>query len=558
MSITETTEKKLLEDIQNGKYRDCYLAYNRKSTDEPENQKNSLSYQKAETTKFSSREKIKIAPITIKSFCVDGIISEKHSGFKEDNEVTISDDGLVQYRISRPKFQQLVQFLSLGLFRGIIVLCWDRISRNKGDDTLVRKLMRKGIDVRFVYAKYEKTSSGALHMDIDGMFAEHHSRVTSEKVSINTRNLRERGIVTHRAPIGYLNEGNMEHKPLDPIRAPIIKKMFDLCATGDWSLEDLARWANKQGLTTVPMRRRRTEAEMLAEESEEIVIEKISRPVTANMVHKILTNLFYTGKTFGNDGQYVQSISHAPLVLPEIFNDVQRQLTKRKTSVHYTEKIDLPYRGIARCEFCHRIYTPYIKKDINYYFSRCVTGCPNLKKNFNSDFFEEKVGGLIAKLVFTKDELAEIEARTQTDIVLFEEKRNGRIEEDDRRKKKLREDLSYLRNNRLTLIKAGVYSPEAYIEEETRLNTELTSLQNAEQASDTAMHEVIKDVIKLSELLENVAVYWSFANSYEKEKIIRIIFSELLFSENTLNYKVKKGFIPFENRLNAVGDLTGI
>jgi hypothetical protein len=62
--------------------------------------------------------------------------------------------------------------------------------------------MRKGIDVRFVYANYDKTSAGALHMDIDGMFAEHHSRVTSEKVRLTTWNLRERGVVTYKAPIG--------------------------------------------------------------------------------------------------------------------------------------------------------------------------------------------------------------------------------------------------------------------------------------------------------------------------------------------------------------------
>ena len=77
-----------------------------------------------------------------------------------------------------------------------MVLSWDRISRNKGDDTIIRKLMRRGIDVRFAYATYDDTSAGALHMDIDGMFAQHHSRVTSEKVTMSTRNSRTKGICT--------------------------------------------------------------------------------------------------------------------------------------------------------------------------------------------------------------------------------------------------------------------------------------------------------------------------------------------------------------------------
>jgi DNA invertase Pin-like site-specific DNA recombinase len=215
MELDPKTESQIFKDIVVGKYRDCYLTYIRKSTDEPDNQKNSISYQKAEGVKFAYREKLPVASVSLPGFCAEGVISERHSGFKEDNDLTFTKDGMVQYHIDRPKFQKLVQFLSQGLFKGVVCLCWDRISRNKGDDTLVRKLMRKGIDFRFVYANYDKTSAGALHMDIDGMFAEHHSRVTSEKVRLTTWNLRERGVVTYRAPVGYLNQGNMMHKPFD-------------------------------------------------------------------------------------------------------------------------------------------------------------------------------------------------------------------------------------------------------------------------------------------------------------------------------------------------------
>jgi DNA invertase Pin-like site-specific DNA recombinase len=180
-------ETDLLGQIVAGKYRDKYLVYNRKSTDEPNNQKNSITYQKTENTRFAHRELLPIAAITLRGFCTDGVISERHSGFSEDTNIVITDDGIVHYRIERPKFQRMLQFVSQSHFKGVISLCWDRISRNKGDATLVRKLMRNGADFRFAYAKYDQTSTGALHMDIDGMFAEHHSRVTSEKVRIATR-----------------------------------------------------------------------------------------------------------------------------------------------------------------------------------------------------------------------------------------------------------------------------------------------------------------------------------------------------------------------------------
>lgn len=81
-----------------GNYRDTYLIYGRKSTDEADNQKNSISYQRSENARYADREKLPVALITIKGFCADGIVSEKHSGFTEDNDISITDDGLVQSR----------------------------------------------------------------------------------------------------------------------------------------------------------------------------------------------------------------------------------------------------------------------------------------------------------------------------------------------------------------------------------------------------------------------------------------------------------------------------
>ncbi len=553
----QKTDKDIKTDIESGRYRDCYLIYIRKSTDEKDNQKNSISYQKTENTRFAYKEKLPVAPVFIKGFCANGIVTEKHSGFKEDNEVTFTDDGLVQYRIDRPKFQKMIELVNQGYFKGVICLCWDRMSRNKGDDMLIRKLMRKGIDFRFAYANYEKTSSGALHMDIDGMFSQHHSRVTSEKVTITTRNARSKGICTYRAPIGYLNLGKMEHKPLDPERAPIIKQMFELYATGEWSLSDIARDANEQGFMTVPMRRRRNKEEMLAEEDEVTEIQKTSRPITENHVSRILTGRFYTGKILDTNGEYIKSASHEALVDDELFNRVQGLLHKKTTSIHYTEKLDLPLRGILRCEHCTRVYTPYVKKGINYFNSRCVASCKNTFKNFNFSFIEKGIGKLISNLYFTSDEIAEMDARLETDISLFEEKRIKNLDEVDRKKKRIREDIAYIRSNKLSLLKTGAYSPESLVEEETKLNSELINLQTEEQASDVAMRETIKDITKLSELIKNVGLYYAFANPQEKEKIIRIIFSELFVAQNTLKFKVKLGFKVFETRLQTVGDPTG-
>lgn len=555
MSTTPVTAEEIVRKIESGTYRDSYLIYNRKSTDEPDNQKNSIQYQKAQNALFAYREHLPVAPLTLEGFSRGGIVSERHSGFKEDTALQFGEDNTVQFRIERPKFHRLVQWLGMGYFRGVVFLCWDRASRNRGDDTILRKLMKQGVDVRFVSTTYEKSSSGELHMDIDGMFAQHYARVTGEKIAMTLRSKRDQGVCIYRAPVGYLNQGQMEHKPIDPERAPIVKKLFEMYATGRWSLIGLTRWAVDQGLTMPPVRRRRTQEEMLAEEEDDarVAIEPVSRPPTYANIHKVLTNRFYVGEVRGNGGTWIKSTSHTALISEELFNRVQVELRKKNKSAHYANVLDYPLRAMVRCGACGRVYTPYPKKGIMYYGARCSAGCGNPKRSFNFTFITDKIGDRIAKLSFTDEELEELDAQASTDIALLEAKRLQEIEGNERKKKRIREDLAYLNANRLTLLKTGAYTPEMIVAEEARLGLELSALEDLEKASDVAMQETARDAVKLSELLRDVYFYYQNANPQEKEAIIREIFSELTLQGETLDYKCTRGFQPLASRFVSQG-----
>src|SRR5688572_11927918 len=107
-----------------------YLIYNRKSTDDAENQKNSLQYQRMRNVDFTKRAGLSIAGLTIPGFCENGIIDERHSGYKEEADFEISADGSVHYRVLRPKFLKLAELLKAKKVKGAIFLCWDRASRN--------------------------------------------------------------------------------------------------------------------------------------------------------------------------------------------------------------------------------------------------------------------------------------------------------------------------------------------------------------------------------------------------------------------------------------------
>lgn len=544
------TEAQIFKDIESGKYRDYYLIYNRKSTDEPDNQKNSLSYQKSENLRFAKRENLPIAPITTATFFNGGVISEKQSAYKQDNGMVLNDDFTVQFNIERPKFHRMSQLLFRRLFKGVVFLCWDRASRNPADDLILKKLQKTGIDIKFVLATYDKTSSGELHQDIDGMFAGHHSRVTSEKVTITGRKNRSDGICTYRAPVGYLNLGTMDNKPFDPERAPILKKIFEL-ADNNWSLADLARFAIEQGFTMSPSRKRRTAHQILLDEEndEPSHVEKVCTLPKYTTIQRILRNRFYTGVIQDVYGNWIPSKSHKALVTTELFERIQEKLTNKNKSKKYNLPLPNPFRGQFICKSCNRSYTPYFKKGNVYLGCRCVVGCTNTNKSLNIDFIEKNISTIIESLYFNEAEKRKMDARIKTYLEVLENSENNKTEETNNRKKKLTEDLAYLQENKLTLLKTGVYTPEAFLVEERKLGTAINNISNIEHVSVTEIKETVENVYKLSELLKDFIPQWEYANSYEKQDLIKIMFSELSVSENTLDYKVTKGLVPIKSRM---------
>ncbi|MCX6739440.1 MAG: recombinase family protein [Candidatus Parcubacteria bacterium] len=557
MTTEPKTNAEIIKEIESGKYRDCYLVYNRKSTDEPDNQKNSIRYQNAENLRSSQKNALKIAPLTLEGFSRNGVVSEQHSAFKESDEMFFGKDNTIQFQVGRPKFFQLTSWLNKGYFKGSISLCWDRVSRNKSDTNIVNKLIKNGVDMRFTLTDYDKSSSGELHQDIDGMFAEHHSRVTKEKVSLTIKNCRERGIWTNKAPVGYLNEGIMENKPVDFTRAGKILRFAKLADEG-WSLADIARWAIEQGFTMPPVRRRRTNEEILIDEENDdrVDIKKTAHLPNANTIHKILTNRFYTGKILTKDGRWIQSACHEAIIPEDLFNRVQEKLQRRNKSAHYLDMLDHPCRGMFRCGICHRVYTPYDQKGIIYFGARCAKGCSNLNKCFNIDFITEKVGNLIINLPFTDEEIEKLNARTSTEIALFDIQRQSELDKKERRKKTIRESLTYLSVNRLELLKVGTYTPAGIVAEENKLSAELSSLQEAERVSDVAMREMVQQVQKLSELTKDLYLLYKNATPQEKEVIINELFSELTLDGETLKYKCTIGFQPFAHHIISICDPT--
>ncbi len=536
--------------------KEHYLIYTRKSTDDADNQKNSIDYQTGQCLRFAENHNLKIASeFQEDGFCEDGVIKEKHTAFKTSG-IKMKSDGTIEYRIERPKFQIMTKKLLNNEFKGLICLCWDRISRNEQDGIIIKNLMDRGVDIRFVQASYEKSSSGALHMDIDGMFSAHYSRVISEKVKGAQEKLRSEGRCIYMAPIGYLDNGS-DSKPIDQERAPIIKRVFELYATGEWSLFQLAKWANKQGLTTKPIRRKRTREEILSG-MEVDKIDKVGRPVNNKTVENILNNPFYIGKLkINRKGDNYINGRHQALIDTSLFNKVQMVLKSKNVCIHYVDRDFFTYRNIIKCS-CGRSYSPYQKKGINYYYSRCKEECLNEDKNITEKAIDSLVEELLGRVSLTDTEKQEIETRANYELDKISTGREKELDDLNQERKRIYADLNYITKNKISLLRANTMGIEEIAKEEKRLNEELENIENKTHAHKEAANEMLKYIITFSELVKMANVYYKHALDTEKREIATQVFSELTIVDRKLsNIKAKEGFAALFARHNLTSGSRG-
>jgi site-specific DNA recombinase len=128
------------------------------------------------------------------------------------------------------------------------------------------------------------------------------------------------GIYPYKAPLGYLDQGRGKLKTPDPARAPLVREMFELYATGQYSLRSLAKEMERRGLKS-----------------------RTGRPVSRSSIEKLLANPFYTGVIRILRTGETYTGAHEPLITVSLFERVQDikagRYGKKATRHSYT------YRG---------------------------------------------------------------------------------------------------------------------------------------------------------------------------------------------------------------------
>lgn len=285
-----------------------YCLYARKSTESEERQVLSIDSQIKEMLQLAERENLEI--VTMKR--------ESHSA-KETGQ--------------RPVFNEIVQEISEGKFNGILTWAPDRISRNAGDLGRIVDLMDAGklLEIRTFGQKFSNNPNEKFLLMILGSQAklENDNRGINVKRGLRTRV--EMGLWPGVAPLGYLNQRELDKKcqmKIDPLRAPVVKKIFEKVAYEKMSGRKIYNWL-------------RFEANFYT---------RGNKPLTLAGVYRILESPFYYGMfEYPKDsGNWYQG-KHEPLITKELFDQAQTQLKRDNIQ---RENKEFAFTKLFTCGYC--------------------------------------------------------------------------------------------------------------------------------------------------------------------------------------------------------------
>ncbi|MDP9249724.1 MAG: recombinase family protein [bacterium] len=230
----------------------------------------------------------------------------------------------------RNQFSNMMDDLKTG--KRDAILCWklDRLARNMDEGGEIIDLLQRGI-IKAIITPYKTyfPNENALLMAIEFGSANQFSRDLSVNVKRGQDKKARMGIPHGLAAIGFINDKSEEKGNrrwlVDAARFPIIKEIFKLYLTGQYSGGQMYDWALKAALTT-PKHKRNG-----------------GKPITPSRIYKILKDTTYAGFFYQGGQRYELDKTLPRIITEEEHYKVLRMLSGRnipKTQIHQS-----PYSG---------------------------------------------------------------------------------------------------------------------------------------------------------------------------------------------------------------------
>ena len=428
-------------------------------------------------------------------------------------------------RGTREQFYEMINFVKRQ--KSCIALVCDKVDRLQRSfrEVPVLEELRKSrkIELHFVtegqMLNAKSNSSQIMSYQCFVMMAESYTNNISDNVCRSLEEMRKKGKWAHHAPVGYKNvrdaNGNSDIV-LDEDNHFIITRLFKEFSIGTYNLEQITRKAADFGLKM-----------------------KTSKKLHKQTIRGILSNRFYIGEMYSG-GQYYP---HCYPRLTDSYTFERCQEILEGKANHKVQKHEYVFKGLVRCKNCGGV----VSTDINVHSAKKKGGekivykylfCPQcggyrtreengvekvkeaLKtlKNMPKSVVEKLVACLDEEIY--KDHKMEIEAKKALDrqIAGFAEKESRLID----------------------LFTEGSITQDLYTKKLTEYRQDKKKLE--ERLTDYS-HLTKQGLITLKYLAGLLLMsdqIWDFLNNDKKQRILKLLCSEILLDGKNVVISIRK------------------
>ena len=436
--------------------------------------------------------------------------------------------------VNRPEFQAMLERLhTRGDVDCVMVYKLSRLNRSRFDDAVTMMELRKA-NVTLISAteNIDETPEGQL---VHGMLAavnEYRSAADGADIRIKLLRKIEQGGTIGPAPLGYLNiietiEGRRINTiGLDPERAPLIRKAFELYATGDYSCEHLQQKLTDLGLTTRPSAKRPT-----------------PKPLAVSTIHRLLADPYYTGIVTFKGKQYPGR--HKPLVSQELFDRVQEMRALRSNNTRDRVHFHYLKGGFLHCERCHKagrrsrfVYTEAKGKGGTYAYYLCRgrqdghCDMPYLPVSLVEDYVERHICTLSLDSDFTQ--------RTEAEMTQALDDQQALIRQSNHAIARQLKDVAAKEGRLIDLVADGSLDTAAARRRLAELSQERQRLEQTKQTLDQRL-AIGRDVLTTSlHLLQDIGTLYRQSPDPVRGMLCQALFHTIYLDDTTVTTSTLK------------------
>lgn len=417
----------------------------------------------------------------------------------------------------------------------IVVTRMDRLTRIENDEI---NTLREKDKIEIHMTRYGEILSSQSSPDVllrCGLYTllgTHEVSRLKERVNEVRDEQLEKGQYLRQALVGYLNSENEITKEktiiVDPVKAPLVKKVFEEFATGKHTLKSICEYANKLGLKSV-----------------------YNNVITPGCMSSLLHNKFYCG--FFSDKHKTKTFTHdyPKLISMDTFIKIQAILEKKNKKLPkpnpYNSHVFI-LSNLITCK-CGCQMTCYEKRKPNgktYRYIKCshesTTNPCDIKQVSENVFLDQIKQEVLSKLHVDSDVLQilkpaikqDIQQQLEQDRIFLSQLQNKKMNLETKREQYLEAIVigNITREEYDTIIKKKLDAEEAEIEDQI--------------ASVTASQEKVETILKRTiNLLSSGLKAFESSNVVEKNRFLKILHSNCVYDGKKLQISVKKPFDLF-------------